>query len=138
MKEWQTAWNIDFCSILKKSKAYPRDFGRGRFVCLYVWAFSSQSRIYHSYGDVTIAGEGLQILTCAWHSWSLSNEGSLACHGASVYNGHLRVPMTLTSIAELLTVELSLPVFTIEVWKKVEKNCVRKTLTLSMKKLDFF
>ena len=33
-------------------------------------------------------------------------------HGASVYNGHLRGPMALTTIAERLAVELSLPVFT--------------------------
>ena len=32
-------------------------------------------------------------------------------HGASLYNGHLRGPATLTPIAKCLTVELSLPVF---------------------------
>ena len=31
-------------------------------------------------GDVTVAVEGLQILTCALHSWPLSSEASLACH----------------------------------------------------------
>ena len=31
------------------------------FVCF--WFLSSHSRIVHSYGDVTITGEGLQILT---------------------------------------------------------------------------
>ena len=31
------------------------------FICL--WGFTSHSRIFHSYGDVTITGEGLQILT---------------------------------------------------------------------------
>ena len=30
-------------------------------------------------GDVTIAGEELQILTFARHLWLLSSEGSLAC-----------------------------------------------------------
>ena len=34
----------------------------------------------NSYGDVILAGEGLQILTCTRHSWPLSSEGSLACH----------------------------------------------------------
>ena len=37
------------------------------FVCL---EFIVPSRIFHSYGDVTIAR----------HSWSLSSEGSLTCH----------------------------------------------------------
>ena len=46
------------------------------FVCLNL---SSHSRLFHSYGDVTITGEGLQILTFARHSWPLSSEGSLAC-----------------------------------------------------------
>ena len=37
-------------------------------------------REIHSYEDVTITGEGVQILTYTWNSWSLSREGSLACH----------------------------------------------------------
>ena len=49
------------------------------FVCLFV-CLSSHSRIFHSYGDVTIAGEGLQILTYARHTWPLSSEDSLTCH----------------------------------------------------------
>ena len=44
-------------------------------VCL----LSSHSRIFNSYRDVTITGEGLQILTYARHSWSLNSESSLAC-----------------------------------------------------------
>ena len=36
----------------------------------------------------------------------------LLWHGASVYNGHLPKPKTLTLIAERLALELSLPVFT--------------------------
>ena len=44
-----------------------------RYFCLF-WDFSSYSRIFHLYGDVTITGEGLQILTCARHSWPLSSE----------------------------------------------------------------
>ena len=49
-------------------------------LCLFVWSLSSHSKILHSYGDVIIAGEGLQILTYARHSRSLSSEGSLTCH----------------------------------------------------------
>ena len=50
------------------------------FVYLFVWSFSSHSRIFHSYRDVTIADERLQILTNARHSRLLSSESSLACH----------------------------------------------------------
>ena len=35
---------------------------------------------FNSFGDVTIAGEGLQILAYSRHLWPLSSEGSLACH----------------------------------------------------------
>ena len=34
----------------------------------------------YSYRDVTITGDGLQILTNPRHSWPLSREGSLTCH----------------------------------------------------------
>ena len=47
-------------------------------VCL--WFFRPTRKIFHSCEDVTIAGEGLQLLTYARHSWPLSSEGSLACH----------------------------------------------------------
>lgn len=30
---------------------------------------SSRSRIFHSFGNVTMIGDGLQILTFARHSW---------------------------------------------------------------------
>ena len=49
------------------------------FVFVYL-EFIAHWRIFHSYGDVTIAGEGLQILTYARHPWPLSSEGSLMCH----------------------------------------------------------
>ena len=83
------------------------------FVCLGFYVpFENFS--LNIYGDITIAGEGLQILTYARHSWPLSSENSLAhllLHRASFYNGHLQGPVTLTPIAEHLAVELSLPVF---------------------------
>ena len=57
-----------------KKEAYG--FG---FVCLF-GVFPPYSRIFHSYGDVTIAGEGLQILTCARQSWPLRSVSSLTFH----------------------------------------------------------
>ena len=41
--------------------------------CISYASLSSHSRMFHSYGDVTIAGEGLQIFTYARHSWTLSS-----------------------------------------------------------------
>ena len=47
-------------------------------VCLLVFVYYHTT--FHSYGDITITDERLQILTYARHSWPLSIEGSLACH----------------------------------------------------------
>ena len=51
-------------------------------VCLSICLFGvyRPTRDFHSFGDVTIAGEGLQILTYDRLSWPLSSEGSLTCH----------------------------------------------------------
>ena len=71
-----------------------------------VYGFSSHLKNVHSYGDVTFDDKGLQILTYARHSWPLSSKGSLKWHtyilwhGTSVYNGHLRGPVTLTPTVE--------------------------------------
>jgi hypothetical protein len=48
------------------------------FVCLFVYCFTFHSRIFHLYGDVITAGEGLQNLALC--SRPLSREGSLSCH----------------------------------------------------------
>ena len=44
--------------------------------------------------------------------WGFFSVPQLLWHGASVNNGHLRGPVTLTLLAERFTVELSLPVLT--------------------------
>ena len=36
----------------------------------------NKREFFYSYGDVTIFGEGLQILTYARQSWHLNSEGS--------------------------------------------------------------
>ena len=41
--------------------------------------FRPSRGFFHSYGDVTITGEGLQILTYTRHLWPLWSESSLAC-----------------------------------------------------------
>ena len=48
----------------------------------------------------------------AIEQWGFFSGSHLLWHGASVYNGHLRGPVTLTLLAEGLVVELSIPVFT--------------------------
>ena len=53
--------------------------------------------------DVTMTGEGLQILTYARHLWAFSSEGSLACHTYRK-TGHLRGPLTLIPTADRLAV----------------------------------
>ena len=71
---------------------YAAPLRRFLFVCL---GFIVLLKNFHSYGDVTSAGEGLQILTYARHSWLLNSEGSLSCH-TYCETGHLRGPVKLT------------------------------------------
>ena len=53
------------------------------FVCLFVLGFFAPLEN----GDVTITGEGLQILSYTRHLLPLSSDGSLACH-TSCDTGH--------------------------------------------------
>ena len=48
------------------------------FACLF-W-FSSHLRIFHSYGEVIITSEGVQVLIYARYSWPLTSEGCLVRH----------------------------------------------------------
>ena len=48
----------------------------------------------------------------AIEQWGFFNMPHLLWHWPTLYNGHLRGPVTLTPFAERLAVELSLPVFT--------------------------
>ena len=72
------------CRVFKKGQYRHSEmavYSQGLFVCLFVCLeFFVHSKHFHSFGDVNIAREGLQILTYARHSWPLSSEGSLACH----------------------------------------------------------
>ena len=53
---------------------------------------------------------GLYLKLMAIEHWEFFSVPRLLLHGASVYSGHLRGPVTLTPVAERLAVELSLPV----------------------------
>ena len=48
----------------------------------------------------------------AIEQWGFFSVLLLLWHGTSVYNGHLRGPVTLTPITERLAVDMTLPVFT--------------------------
>ena len=50
------------------------------FYLLFVQGFSSHARIFHSYRDVTITGQGHQIVNYTRHSQPLTNEGCLSFH----------------------------------------------------------
>ena len=75
-------------------------------IVLFVWGISSNSRIFHSFGYVIIAGKGFRILTYTRHLWSLSSEGSCACH-------------TYCNTGHPFIMELSRPVFTTKVCRKL-------------------
>ena len=58
----------------------------------------------------------------AIEQWGFISVLHLLLHVASVYNGHLRGPVTLTPIPERLAVELSVPIFTTWVWRGWDSN----------------
>ena len=77
-------------NLLLNCKTYPINVD----VRLY-GVFSARSRIVHSFEDVTITSEGLQILTYApalmtFVQWGFFIVSNLLWQGASVSNGHLR------------------------------------------------
>ena len=73
--------------------------------------------------DVTIiANFYLCSALMAIEQWGFFSVPHLLWHGASVYNYHLQVPVTLTHIAERSAVELSQPVFTILVCRGWDSN----------------
>ena len=80
---WRQLQRSDYIPVLSKKGAwtwcicYSFSYSFKLFICL---CFFVQLENFFSYGDVTIAGQGLHILTCVRHSWPLSCEGSLACH----------------------------------------------------------
>ena len=77
------------------------------YTLLKLWLeFLSLLRIFHSFRDVSIAVERLQMLTYVQHLWPLSSGGSLACH-TYCNTGHPRT-RTITPNAERLAIELSL------------------------------
>jgi hypothetical protein len=61
-------------------KPYIVLFLVSRIGWLVVYCFTSRSRIFHLYGDVTITGEGLQNLGLCSALMPFSREGSLSCH----------------------------------------------------------
>ena len=58
----------------------------------------------------------------AIEQWGFLSVPLLLWHGASVYNGHLRGPVTLTPITENLAVELSLPILKAYVCRGWDSN----------------
>ena len=73
---------------------------------VYFWGLSSHSRIFHSYGDVTIAGEGCKFLSrLGTHgNWADRVLKCATLTVTSICNGHLRGHVTLAPIAERLAV----------------------------------
>ena len=92
------------------------------FASLIVWCFSSHSRTFHLFGDVTTANFDLCSALMVIEKWGFFSVSHLLWHGASVYNCYLREPVTLTPIAESLAEELSQPVFTSYVCRCWDSN----------------
>ena len=92
---------------------------------LLVGGFSSHSRIFHIYGDVTITGAIFYLCSAlvATEQRGFFSVPHLLWHGASVHDdGNLRGTVTLKPIGERFELELSLPVFTTKVCRCWDSN----------------
>ena len=85
MCDYDRSRSTETLNLLSLFSYYCPPYSFSLFVCLFGVYRPTQE--FYSYGEVTIAGEGLKILTYAWHSWPLSSEASLACH-THCDNGH--------------------------------------------------
>ena len=99
--KWHNRNNIHLLSVTLRLFV---GFTRIRFFCIFGGVVTSHSRSFHS---LPVKG---------YKFWPIISTMAIALmwHGASVYNGHLREPVTLPTIAdprERLAVELSPPVF---------------------------
>ena len=82
-------------------------------VCFYLFVFVRLGFFTHiETPSLSVKGSNFDLCwtLMAIEQWGFFSVPHLLWHGASVYNGHLRGPVTLTPIAERLAVELSLPV----------------------------
>ena len=101
---------------------------------LFVLGFSSHSRFFCSYGDVTIyrwRAWPMYVLM-AIEQWGFFNVPHLLRHGTSVYDYHLRGPVKLTHIVERLAVMLSIFVFTTKVCQNSSKYSYKYKLKCNL------
>ena len=99
------------------------------FVCLFlfVWSLLSHSRNFsiiwrRHHCRWRAANFDLCSALMAIEQWGFFNVPYLLWHGPTVYNGHLRGPVSLTPVAERLGVKLSLPVCTSQVCRDRGSN----------------
>ena len=121
---WSAMSDTDTCFIyIYMESQSPMQSCRSFLICVGLWStysdliclfgvFRPTEEFFTHKETSQSPGEGLQILTQTRHSWPLSSEGSIACHIYCDTGHYIWWPVTLTSIAERLAVELSLPVFT--------------------------
>ena len=93
-------------------------------VFLFVWSLSSHwlENLRRHHYLWRAANFDLWSALMAIEQWGFFSVPHLLWHGVSIYNGHLRGPVTLTPIAERLAEELSLPVFATRVCRCWDSN----------------
>ena len=91
------------------------------FVLRFVTNCYIPSRCYIPY-SIRAANFDLCSALMVVEQWGFFSVPHLLWHEASVYNGHLRGPLTLTPIAERLTVELKIPILTTYVCSDWDSN----------------
>ena len=93
--------------LICTSSKYEEDFFHG-LTCLFFWfAWVFHSRIFHSYGDVTLSGKWCKKKkTYVRHSWPMSSEGSSACHTYCDTGHSFIMPNTVELLQAVLRLSL--------------------------------
>ena len=98
--------------------------------------------VYRAIRDFSLTWSPLPVNGCKFvylcsalmiiEQWGYFNDSHLLWHGPTLYNGHLRGPVTLTPVAVCMAVELSLPIRSVATGDRTpisRMGCERSTST---------
>ena len=123
-------------------------FLKTMFICVFfVWVFHPTGELFTHTKMSSIPVKGCTFLSMisaplAIEQWGFFSAPHLLWHVTYVYKGYPWGPVTLTPVAECLTVELSLPVLTTKVSRGWDSNtrptadCLRHSLVLQCLNVD--
>ena len=132
LRKWTKHISFLFCRI--ESDKIRSPFIRGRQISRYLWSnminvvclfrvFRPTRYFFQSFGDVTITGEGLHMLTYTRHSWTLSSGGSFTQVNCAVASSDKVIVESRTSASLCRYHDCSSSKHILQ-WKKTKKTAL--------------